>query len=103
MPKKFDGTHRGFAFVEFVSKGEAAKAMASLHATHLYGRHLVLQYAEEERSVDAMREKLRSQMDAASAAQEEAAAQGGGARRGKKRKGGDGEDGVDEPIDRLRL
>lgn len=27
LPKKFDGAHRGFAFVEFVSKQEAAKAL----------------------------------------------------------------------------
>ena len=38
MPEKFDGTHRGFAFVEFASKGEATKAIstAALRATHLY-------------------------------------------------------------------
>ena len=85
VPKKFDGHHRGFAFVEFVSKAEASKAKNALHATHLYGRHLVLEYAEEERSVEAMREKLRGQQ--AAAADEEAA---GGAKR-KKRKGADGE------------
>lgn len=36
LPKKFNGMHRGFAFVEFVSKEEAAKALQvphiSLHA-----------------------------------------------------------------------
>ena len=85
VPKKFDGHHRGFAFVEFVSKAEASKAKNALHATHLYGRHLVLEYAEEERSVEAMREKLRGQQ--AAAADEEAA---GGTKR-KKRKGADGE------------
>ena len=85
VPKKFDGHHRGFAFVEFVSKAEASKAKNALHATHLYGRHLVLEYAEEERSVEAMREKLRGQQ--AAAADEESA---GGAKR-KKRKGADGE------------
>lgn len=50
-------------------------AIADSHPTHLasrsliphrlllhsYGRHLVLEYAEEERSVEAMREKLRAQ------------------------------------------
>jgi len=45
----------------------------------------VLEYAEEERSVEAMREKLRGQQ--AAAADEESA---GGAKR-KKRKGADGE------------
>ena len=96
MPKKFDGTHRGFAFVEFSSKGEAAKAMASLRNTHLYGRHLVLQYAEQEKSVEAMREKLRGQMAQAS----EAANAAGGARGKKKRKGGEDDD---DPLGGLRL
>ena len=45
LPKKFDGSHRGFAFVEFVSKQEAAKALAALQSTHLYGRHIVVSYA----------------------------------------------------------
>ena len=67
IPKKFDGSHRGFAFVEFVSKAEAAKAMESLDGTHLYGRHLVLGYAKKEESVEAMREKLRAQMGGDSA------------------------------------
>ena len=93
LPKKFDGTHRGFAFVEYVSKAEAAKAMGALHATHLYGRHLVLQYAEQERSVEQLREKVRSQMGA-----------GDDESGRKRRKGGDGEDeGYDEDVARLIL
>ena len=46
LPKKFDGNHRGFAFIEFVSGKEAAAAMNALSRTHLYGRHLVLEWAE---------------------------------------------------------
>jgi multiple RNA-binding domain-containing protein 1 len=65
IPKKFDGSHRGFAFVEFVSKAEAGKAMGSLDGTHLYGRHLVLGYANKEDTVEAMRDMLRAQMGAA--------------------------------------
>lgn len=38
--------HRGFAFVEFLSESEAARALKALRATHLYGRHLVLEYAK---------------------------------------------------------
>jgi len=45
LPKKFDGTHRGFAFCEFVTSKEAQNAMATLSRTHLYGRHLVLEWA----------------------------------------------------------
>ena len=66
LPKKFDGTHRGFAFCEFVTCKEAQNAMATLSRTHLYGRHLVLEWAEagdEDGSgkvdVDAIREKTK--------------------------------------------
>ncbi|KAH9598332.1 RNA recognition motif domain [Trypanosoma melophagium] len=41
-----ENNHRGFAFVEFLSEEEAKRAMETLKATHLYGRHLVLQYAK---------------------------------------------------------
>ena len=41
LPKKFDGSHRGFAFVEFTTKQEAQAAVDALASTHLYGRHLV--------------------------------------------------------------
>lgn len=40
LPNKF-GNHRGFAFVEYVTKQEAANALQALSSTHLYGRHLV--------------------------------------------------------------
>lgn len=35
------GKHRGFAFVEYVTKQEARNALEALSNTHLYGRHLV--------------------------------------------------------------
>ena len=104
LPRKFDGTHRGFAFVEFASKAEAAKAMASLASTHLYGRHLVIEYAEQERSVESMRERMREQMAAITdEANAEAAGGGGGKRgKGKKRKAGDdGDEG--DPVSRIKL
>ncbi|CAM37284.2 conserved hypothetical protein [Leishmania braziliensis MHOM/BR/75/M2904] len=41
-----ENNHRGFAFVEFLSEVEAARALETLKSTHLYGRHLVLQYAK---------------------------------------------------------
>jgi multiple RNA-binding domain-containing protein 1 len=52
LPKKFDGTHRGFAFCEFLTSKEAQNAMATLSRTHLYGRHLVLEWAAEEENED---------------------------------------------------
>lgn len=39
---KFGGHHKGYAFVEFITKQEAQTAMENLSNTHLYGRHLVI-------------------------------------------------------------
>ena len=55
LPKKFDGKHRGFAFADFVTHQEAVAAREALQATHLYGRHLVIEWAEEEQSLEAVR------------------------------------------------
>ena len=52
MPKKFDGTHRGFAFVTFVNAHEALEAMHRLGSTHLYGRHLVLEWVDDDATDD---------------------------------------------------
>jgi multiple RNA-binding domain-containing protein 1 len=48
IPKKMGGNHRGFAFVDFATGQEAANAMAALKNTHLYGRHLVIEWAKAE-------------------------------------------------------
>lgn len=60
LPRRQDGTHRGFGFVEFISKNEAASAVNSLSATHLYGRHLVLDYADEGSDNFASMEELQA-------------------------------------------
>ena len=58
LPKKFDGGHRGFAFVEFVTKQEAAAALEGVAGTHLYGRRLVVEYAQQgEEGLDELRAK----------------------------------------------
>ncbi|KAJ6615636.1 hypothetical protein B0H10DRAFT_2164825 [Mycena sp. CBHHK59/15] len=58
VPKKFDSRTRGFAFLDFVSRHEAETAYAALRHTHLLGRHLVLEWAEEaEQDLDALRKK----------------------------------------------
>jgi multiple RNA-binding domain-containing protein 1 len=59
LPSKFDGKHRGFGFVDFLTVNEAKSAFESLGATHLYGRHLVIEWAQDENSIDAMREKTQ--------------------------------------------
>lgn len=47
IPKKIDGQHRGFGFVDFLTKEDALRAFRSLcHSTHLYGRKLVLEWAK---------------------------------------------------------
>ena len=78
LPKKFGGQskHRGFAFVEYLTKEDAKRAFESLcHSTHLYGRRLVLEWAEEEESVDAIRKRTLEHFSAV------------GEQRSKKRKG----------------
>lgn len=48
LPKKFDGSHRGFAFLEFTTKQEAANALQGVGGTHLYGRRLVVEYSQAD-------------------------------------------------------
>ncbi|XP_024069444.2 probable RNA-binding protein 19 [Terrapene carolina triunguis] len=60
LPKKMAGTgsHRGFGFVDFLTKQDAKKAFNALcHSTHLYGRRLVLEWADTEETVEALRRK----------------------------------------------
>ncbi|KZT58178.1 RNA-binding domain-containing protein [Calocera cornea HHB12733] len=59
LPTKFDRRTRGFAFLEFVSRREAETAMAALKHTHLLGRHLVLEWAEDEQGMETLREKTK--------------------------------------------
>lgn len=57
LPRKFDHKTRGFAFLDFASRRDAEAAFAALEHTHLLGRHLVLQWAEEG---EAELEELRA-------------------------------------------
>uniref|UniRef100_G3P4J4 Probable RNA-binding protein 19 n=1 Tax=Gasterosteus aculeatus aculeatus TaxID=481459 RepID=G3P4J4_GASAC len=60
LPKKAagSGNHRGFGFIDFLTKQDAKKAFAALcHSTHLYGRRLVLEWAEAEETVETLRRK----------------------------------------------
>ncbi|KAL6843718.1 hypothetical protein ACP4OV_026289 [Aristida adscensionis] len=54
LPMKF-GSHRGFAFVEYVTKQEAQNALQALASTHLYGRHLVIERAKEGETLEELR------------------------------------------------
>lgn len=66
VPKKFDKSARGFAFVEFTLLKEAEDAMNQLEGVHLLGRRLVMQYAEKaaenaEDEIEKMTQKVRKQ------------------------------------------
>ena len=61
LPRKFDGGHRGFAFIDFVTKQEAKNAFESLQDSHLYGRHLVIEWAKEDGDLSDLREKTIKQ------------------------------------------
>uniref|UniRef100_A0A665X1V2 Probable RNA-binding protein 19 n=1 Tax=Echeneis naucrates TaxID=173247 RepID=A0A665X1V2_ECHNA len=60
LPKKAagSGNHRGFGFIDFLTKQDAKKAFTALcHSTHLYGRRLVLEWADAEETVESLRRK----------------------------------------------
>ncbi len=92
LPRKMDGSHRGFGFLEFVSKNEAKAAMAALGDAHLYGRHLVIEYADEDLDGFASLEKL----------QENAAKQMPKSKRRRVEGGGDGGDDAADEEERMR-
>ncbi|RCK57832.1 Multiple RNA-binding domain-containing protein 1 [Candida viswanathii] len=67
VPKKFDQSARGFAFVEFNLMKEAETAMNQLEGVHLLGRRLVMQYAEKdaedaEAEIERMTKKVKKQV-----------------------------------------
>ncbi|XP_029676364.1 probable RNA-binding protein 19 [Formica exsecta] len=60
LPKKLVGAekHRGFAFVEYYTKTDAKKAFKALcQSTHLYGRRLVLEWAQAEEGIEEIRKR----------------------------------------------
>eukprot|EP00092_Neocalanus_flemingeri_P005693 GFUD01006132.1.p1 GENE.GFUD01006132.1~~GFUD01006132.1.p1 ORF type:complete len:823 (-),score=279.43 GFUD01006132.1:129-2597(-) len=62
LPTKLAGTgdHRGFAFIEYSSVSDAKAAFSSLvHSTHLYGRRLVLEWAQGETTLEELRDKTK--------------------------------------------
>lgn len=67
VPKKFDKSARGFAFIEFLLPKEAESAMDQLQGVHLLGRRLVMQYAEQsngdvEAEIEKMTRKVKKQV-----------------------------------------
>lgn len=62
LPKKQNNEHRGFAFVDYLTKAETKNAYENLFSTHLYGRHLVIEWAEDDESVEALRKRTNKGM-----------------------------------------
>lgn len=86
VPKRADGRARGFAFVEFLTKQEAAAAMEALKDVHFYGRHLVLEYSttanngpEEEDEEEEEGDENNSSTAAARRARDDSSTGGAGA------------------------
>jgi len=72
LPQKMSGLgtgpHRGFAFVEYTTRQDAKRAFAALSAsTHLYGRRLVLEWAEADDDVETLRLKTAAHFSEADA------------------------------------
>uniref|UniRef100_A0A6B2KYA3 RRM domain-containing protein n=1 Tax=Arcella intermedia TaxID=1963864 RepID=A0A6B2KYA3_9EUKA len=64
LPKKPGGKgHRGFAFVEFLTVQEAKNAMQALANSHIYGRHLVIDFAKQDETVEEIRERTKTLYD----------------------------------------
>lgn len=66
VPKKYDKSARGFAFVEYTLLKEAESAMDQLKGVHLLGRRLVMQFAEKdsenaEEEIERMTQKVKKQ------------------------------------------
>ena len=64
IPKKYDGTHRGFCFVQFHIKEDAKGAFEALQSSHLYGRKLIIQWAkDEELTTKEMQERTEARYE----------------------------------------
>ncbi|KAF2493913.1 RNA-binding domain-containing protein [Lophium mytilinum] len=68
VPKRLDNRTRGFAFAQFSTPREAENCLDALRNTHLLGRRLVLDYAEEEgedaeAELEKMQKKVGSQVN----------------------------------------
>jgi multiple RNA-binding domain-containing protein 1 len=62
IPRKFDGGHRGFGFVEYISKQDAKNAFKQLTSTHFYGRRLVVEWAASSASIEDLRAKSKREL-----------------------------------------
>ena len=49
--------------MDFVTNQEAINALNSLKSAHLYGRHLVIEWAKQDDTIDELRDKAAKQME----------------------------------------
>jgi multiple RNA-binding domain-containing protein 1 len=90
LPKRasLDGSHRGYGFLDFATPSEAGAALAGLSGTHLYGRRLVLQWADADADAgtEAGLDELRARAAARSRADDggEGGGDGGGGKRARR-------------------
>ena len=68
LPRKYDNSLRGFAFVEFSTPLEAQQALDALRHSHYHGRKLVIDFAEAdvedaEAQLEQMAAKVNSQVN----------------------------------------
>ncbi|ETB61642.1 hypothetical protein YYC_01497 [Plasmodium yoelii 17X] len=64
IPKNAYNRSRGYGFVEFMSKNECLAAINALQHTHLYGRHLIIDFANDlifDQNVDEFDKMKESQ------------------------------------------
>lgn len=59
LPLKSNGSHRGFAFAEYLTNDEAKNALEVLNHTHLYGRHLVVEWAKQDETIQEIKQRTR--------------------------------------------
>jgi RNA recognition motif-containing protein len=88
MPKKAmgDSQHRGFAFIDFFIEANAKAAFDTLSkSTHIYGRRLVLEWAQKDASVEELREKVSKQYDRQQSGEKSAASGGSSTKKQLKR------------------
>ncbi|KAL6513379.1 hypothetical protein OROGR_020865 [Orobanche gracilis] len=60
LPMKF-GSHRGFAFVQYDTQQEAQNALNAFSSTHLIGRRMVIERANESESLEQLRARTAAQ------------------------------------------
>ena len=57
LPKKYDGGHRGFCFVECQTVNDAKQLIQKMNGVHFYGRHLVFEFSGQASLEDPVKKR----------------------------------------------